>query len=200
MDEAATVGEVIAIPLDVRETQTHLSGGQGRDVLGGRKALASPSVSLQDVLLVLEGAHLVDDGRLVDTTLYFGEEPAGVVLELGVRVAEEGVLEPSPREETVFQDGVDVAKEEPRVLVEVIALVEVVLDKAQPDKLDMVLFVLPQDLVRLLLSGHRVVKESWSDQDSSLPHEVSVTLNSSELILSGLVLTDLGEQVAQFTV
>ena len=104
MDEAATVGEVIAIPLDVRETQTHLSGGQGRDVLGGRKALASPSVSLQDVLLVLEGAHLVDDGRLVDTTLYFGQEPAGVVLELGVRVAEEGVLEPSAREETVFQD------------------------------------------------------------------------------------------------
>ena len=73
MDEAATVGEVIAIPLDVRETQTHLCGGQGRDVLGGRKALASPSVPLQDVLLVLEGAHLVDDGRLVDTTLYFGQ-------------------------------------------------------------------------------------------------------------------------------
>jgi hypothetical protein len=44
------------------------------------------------------------------------------------------------------------------------------------------------------------VEQSWCDQDPPLPHEVSVTLHSPELVLSGLVLADLSEQVAQFTV
>lgn len=109
MDEATAVGEVIAIPLDVRKTQTHLSGAQCCDVLGGRKALASPSVPLEDVLFVLKRAHLVDDGLLIDASLYLGQEPASVVFELRVRVAEERVLKPSASEETVFQDRVDVA-------------------------------------------------------------------------------------------
>ena len=76
----------------------------------------------------------------------------------------------------------NVSEKEPTIVIAVPALIIVLFDKAESDELSQLIFVLPDDLVRLLFFGNRIVIKSRCDQDPSLPYRVIFLLHSLKVI------------------
>ena len=86
------------------------------------------------------------------------EEPASMVFELRVGVAQELILETPACKEPIPDDGMDVTQDVIVLVLEVESLFKVLVHEAEPNEMIMIIFVLPQDLVGLLLSGNGVME------------------------------------------
>ena len=107
---------------------------------------------------MFEGSHAIHDSLLIDTIFPLSEEPASMVFELRVGVAQELILETPTSKEPIPDDGMDITQDVIVLLIEVESLFKVLLHEAQSNELVMIIFVLPQDLVGFLFSGNGVME------------------------------------------
>ena len=82
MHVATSIAEVLAVDLDVRVILLYLRLMEFGYMLGCRKALAPPRVSLEDIGFVVETAHALDDFICIEAVWCLAEEPASMILEL----------------------------------------------------------------------------------------------------------------------
>jgi hypothetical protein len=195
MDVSTAVREAMAVSLDVWLALVHKLLVQLAHELGGREALSSSCVPLQDVLLLREVTHVLDDLVLLDAILHLCQEPAGVVLELGVRIAQEDRLERSSRIEAELDYGVDVAKDEPLSVAEVEASVELLGDETQPDELWKMVFVLPDHLVGFFFPSDGIVHQGGRDEHPPLPDQIRMHLDGPEIVDDDIILAKLDEDL-----
>lgn len=116
-------------------------------ILGGGKALTSSSVPLQDIFLMIKRSHAIHDSFLIDAILPLSEEPTSMVFKLRVGVAQELILETPACKEPIPDDRMDVTEDVVVLLLEIESLFKVLLHKAEPNELVMIIFVLAQDFV-----------------------------------------------------
>jgi len=191
MNLSTTIREDVPVPLYILEPLQHLLIFKIDDFFGSRKILSSPCVSFQNIVFVIEFSKRLNN-LLVFNVSSLTFEPAGVVLELRVGVVKKSCVQTVANEEPILDESVDVPEEVVKLAAEVKALVELLVDKADPEKQRFKIVVFSQNFVGLFFFCHREAEESWGYEDSSLSHQVELQFRFIESISDLCVLHELG--------
>jgi hypothetical protein len=102
---AHSICEIESISLDVRHVQLNFIWSQLTNLLTGREALPLTSESFKNILFLVEFSHKLDYLLLSDRGIevVFTEEPAGMVLQLRVRIPQELKLDVAQSKSTRYK-------------------------------------------------------------------------------------------------